>query len=105
MVSVWTVIITVPPVVAGLVACYRVIRVCAKAIAWMDSHGPTIVQIAEQFHPNHGSSLHDKINRIDARLASGSERMDRIESSIGQIASHCQQCDKMILTIGGKVEA
>lgn len=102
MVSVWTVIITVPPVVAGLVACYRVIKVCAKAIAWMDSHGPTIVQIAEQFHPNGGGSLHDKMVRIEKRLEDGGNRMDKIEGSISTIASHCQKCDKMILTFEGK---
>ena len=51
-----------------LVVLWKAFRTLARLYVWTDKHGPVIVQIAEQFSPNHGTSLHDRITRIENRI-------------------------------------
>lgn len=63
-------------------AYQRRIRPVVKAIVRIDSAVPVLLGIADEFKPNGGGSLHDRLVRIEGQLADAKDVIENTESTI-----------------------
>ena len=69
-------------VVVVVTTYQRRIRPVVKAIVRIDAAVPVLLAIADEFKPNSGSTLHDRLVRIEARLDETAEVVESTESTI-----------------------
>lgn len=58
------------------------VRPMLRAIVRMDDAIPVLLGIADQFRPNAGHSLHDRLTRIEGQVSSCVEVVESIESQV-----------------------
>ena len=54
--------------IAAVIAAAGVIWLALRRLYRIDAALPTLLQIADQFRPNEGDSLHDRISHIERTL-------------------------------------
>lgn len=60
-------------VIGALAVVWRVVRFCSKIIYFVDTYGPVLVSIAEQFKKNGGNTLKDQLDRLEKKTESTAE--------------------------------
>lgn len=106
-------IVSVVLVVAALLAAWQVIwkrglvptAHFAKSVNRIAEATPTLVQIAEDFQQNGGSSLRDAIDRIESTVGTIEEKVDDAKTAVDQVRNTWNNDRDLVLSRIAVIEA
>lgn len=69
----------------GIVVVVKGIRQAVRVFDLVETHLPTLVDIAAEFKPNHGSSLRDAVDSIEATIDGMDDQLGFLSIRVGNL--------------------
>lgn len=85
--------------ITALAIIWKLVKFCSKIIYFVDTYGPVLVSIAEQFKKNGGNTLKDQLDRVEVTAKAAHETADKAHKAAHAAHDLVIRTDENVRTI------